>query len=121
MFSVSQFNPFPKKPWFSSVCSTRLLKTLWEKEKLLVTSNFSFPPVFSTHMENFLPFSSTLKLLSATSYSLEEFKIFLGEKINSSERISSSETDKGPYSPTVLKNILYLIFSKLLNLKITSD
>ena len=36
------FNPYPNKPWFSCVSSTRLLKTLWEKEKLLVTSNFSF-------------------------------------------------------------------------------
>ena len=37
-----QFNPFPNKPWFLRVCSTSLLKTLREKEKLLVTSNFSF-------------------------------------------------------------------------------
>ena len=35
------FNPFPNKPWFLSVCSMSLLKTLWEKEKLLETSNFS--------------------------------------------------------------------------------
>ena len=35
-------NPFPNKPWFSSVYSDSLLKTLREKEKLLVTSNFSF-------------------------------------------------------------------------------
>ena len=35
-------NPFPNKPWFLLVCSTSLLKTLWEKEKLLITSNFSF-------------------------------------------------------------------------------
>ena len=35
-------NPFPNKPWFSHVCSRSLLKTLWEKEKLLITSNFSF-------------------------------------------------------------------------------
>ena len=35
-------NPFPNKPWFLRVCSISLLKTLWEKEKLLVTSNFSF-------------------------------------------------------------------------------
>ena len=35
-------NPFPNKPWFLCVCSTSLLKTLWEEEKLLVTSNFSF-------------------------------------------------------------------------------
>ena len=36
------FNPFPNKPWFLRVCSLSLLKTLWEKEKLLITSNFSF-------------------------------------------------------------------------------
>ena len=36
------FNPFPNKPWFLHVCSTSLLKTQWEKEKLLLTSNFSF-------------------------------------------------------------------------------
>ena len=32
--------------WFLRVCSTSLLKTLWEKEKLLVISNFSFSPSF---------------------------------------------------------------------------
>ena len=42
-------NPFQNKPWFLRVCSTSLLKTLWEKEKLLVTSNFSFSP------QRFLP------------------------------------------------------------------
>ena len=36
------FNPFPNKPWFLRVSRTSLLKTLREKEKLLVTSNFSF-------------------------------------------------------------------------------
>ena len=38
----NKINPFPNKPWFLRVCSISLLKTLWEKEKLLVTSNFSF-------------------------------------------------------------------------------
>ena len=38
----NEINPFPNKPWFLRVWSTSLLKTLWEKEKLLVTSNFSF-------------------------------------------------------------------------------
>ena len=37
-----KFNPFPNKPWFLRVCFKSLLKTLWEKEKLLATSNFSF-------------------------------------------------------------------------------
>ena len=35
-------NPFPNKPCFLCVCSKSLLKTLCEKEKLFVTSNFSF-------------------------------------------------------------------------------
>ena len=41
-FVTKFINPLPNKPWFLHVCSTSLLKTLWEKEKLLVTSNFSF-------------------------------------------------------------------------------
>ena len=45
----SVFNPFPNIPWFLRVFRTSLLKTLWEKEKLLVASNFSFiPSVFSS-------------------------------------------------------------------------
>ena len=35
-------NPIPNKPWFLRVCHRSLLKTPWEKEKLLVTSNFTF-------------------------------------------------------------------------------
>ena len=35
-------NPFPNKPWFLRFYSSNLLKTLRVKEKLLVTSNFSF-------------------------------------------------------------------------------
>ena len=43
-FLNDKVNPFPNKPWFLRVCSTSLLKTMWEKEKLLVTSNFSYSP-----------------------------------------------------------------------------
>ena len=35
-------NHFPTKPWFSCVCCTSPLKTMWEKEKLLIMINFSF-------------------------------------------------------------------------------
>ena len=35
-------NPFPNKPLFLLICIASLLKPLWEKEKLLTTSNFSF-------------------------------------------------------------------------------
>ena len=38
------FNLLPNKPWLLRVCSTSLLKTPRENEKLLVTSNFSFSP-----------------------------------------------------------------------------
>ena len=42
-----------------SICSTSLLKTLWEKEKLLVTLVISpFPTVFSTLLENCLFYPS---------------------------------------------------------------
>ena len=43
------------------------LKALWEKKKGAI---FPFPTVFSTCLENFLPFSSK----SANSFSLEESK-----------------------------------------------
>ena len=40
--SYSIFQPFLYKPWLLLVCSASLLKTLQEKEELLVISNFSF-------------------------------------------------------------------------------
>ena len=43
---VVQRTPLPNKPWFLRVYSTSLLKTLQEKEKLLITSNFSFYQFF---------------------------------------------------------------------------
>ena len=51
------FNPFPNKPCFLRVCSTSHLKTLWEKEKLLITSNFSFSHSVFYLVEDFLQFS----------------------------------------------------------------
>ena len=60
-------NPFPNKPWFLRVCCVSLLKTLWEKEKLVVRSNFSFSQYFLAIWRTFLPFSSNLKFSSAES------------------------------------------------------
>ena len=37
-----RFNPFLNKPCFLRVYSTSLLKTVWENETLLVSSNFCF-------------------------------------------------------------------------------
>ena len=77
-------NPFPNKPWVLCACSTGLLKTLWEKEELLVTSNF-----FSFSYSVFYPFVqlstilSNLKLSSANFFSSEESKIVVWERVNS--------------------------------------
>ena len=68
-------NPFPNKPWFLRVCITSLLKTLWEKEKLLLTSNFAFSRSDFTILKIFLSFLSNLKLSSTNPFSLAESKI----------------------------------------------
>ena len=74
-------DPFPNKPWLLRVCSTSLLKTLWGKGEIARNEQFLlFPTVFSTLLENFLPFSSNLKLSSANSFNLEESKICRLEK-----------------------------------------
>ena len=64
-------NPFPNKPWCLRVCSISLLKTMWEKEKLLVTNNFSFSHIV------FYPFGEipaifiTLRIVACKLFSLE--------------------------------------------------
>ena len=39
---TDRLNPFPNKPWFLRVAVQDFLKTLQEKEKLLIMNNFSF-------------------------------------------------------------------------------
>ena len=46
-FNLSSINAFQNKPLFLHVCCTSLLKTLWEKEKLLVTSFLCFEELSS--------------------------------------------------------------------------
>ena len=72
---INDINPFPNKPWFLHVCSTCLLKTLWEKEKLLITSNFSFSHSVVCRFRELSPAFVTLKSSSANSFNLEEYKI----------------------------------------------
>ena len=59
----------------SHVCSTSLLKTLWEKEKLLITSNFSFSKSAFYPSGKLSAIVINLKLSSANSFSSEESKI----------------------------------------------
>ena len=56
-------NPFPNKPWFLCVCSTSLSKTLWEKEKLLITSNFSFPHSVFYHLRELSTIFTNFKIV----------------------------------------------------------
>ena len=58
-----------------TVHCTSHLKTLWEYEKLLITSNFTFSHRAFYPLKNFLSFSSNLKLSSANSFRLEGSKI----------------------------------------------
>ena len=70
------FNPFPNKPCILRVCSTSLFENAVGKGEVAQNEQFLlFPQVFSVHLENFLPFSLTLKLSSANSFNLEESKI----------------------------------------------
>ena len=89
---LKSFHPFPNKPCISRVCSTSLLKTLWEKDKLLMRSSFfPFLTVFSTLLESFLPFSPNLNLSSANSTSLEQSKhLSFGKGLIATFQLSSA-------------------------------
>ena len=72
---LSNSTLFQTSPCFLRVCNTSLLKIQWEKEKLLVTSNFYFSHcVYYPYLESLLPFPSNLKLSSAITFCLEESK-----------------------------------------------
>ena len=57
------------------MCAVQVFWKHWENEKLLVMIISPFPSVFSTHLDNFLPFSSNPELWSANFFSLAESKI----------------------------------------------
>ena len=75
-------NPFPNKPWFLCVCSTSLLKTLLEKEKLLITSNFSFSHRVFYLFGNFSAILSNIKSSSANSLVWKNLKFVVWERVN---------------------------------------
>ena len=76
------FNPFPNKPWFLRVCSTRLLKTLWEKEKLLVRRNFSFSQCFLPVWRNFCHFHPIQNCRLQTLSVWKSLKFVVWERVN---------------------------------------
>ena len=72
---VLPYNPFPDQPWFLCVHSTSFENTVGKGEIAHYEQFLLFPQCFLPILENFLPFSSNLKLSSANTPGLEESKI----------------------------------------------
>ena len=67
--------PFPKQALVLTCLQYKSFENTVGKGEIAVTSNFSFSHSVFYPLENFLPFSSNLTLLSATSFRLEESNI----------------------------------------------
>ena len=73
--TIQSINPFPDKPWFLHVYSKSHLKTWLEKEKLLVTSNFSFSQSVFNPFGELSAIFITFKIVTCNSFHLEESNI----------------------------------------------
>ena len=74
--------PFPNKPWFLRVYSISLLKTLGEKEKFLVMSNFSFShSVFYQFWTTFFNFYQIQNFRLQTLSVWESLKLVVWERV----------------------------------------
>ena len=67
------FQPFPKQAGVFTCLQEKSFENTVRKGEIAHNKQFLLFPVFSTHFENFVP--SNIKLSSANSFSLEEFKI----------------------------------------------
>ena len=79
---VHSMNPFPSKPLFLSVYSRNLLKTIWEKEKLLVMSNFSFSQCFLPIWRTFHHFRQTQNCRLQNLSVWKSLKFVVWERVN---------------------------------------
>ena len=77
--SMRNINPFPNKPWFLCVCSTCLLKTMWEKEKLLIM--LLFPHCFLPFWRTFCHFHQIQNCMQTLSV-WKSLKFVVWEKVN---------------------------------------
>ena len=119
------FIPFPNKPWFLCVCSKCLLKTLWEREKLLIRSKFSFCQSVFNPFGELSPFSSNLNLSSANSLNFEGCKICHWARVHEPQKyLGTGENTSGLFSfkiNTVLPNkdaIVFAAFNPFPNIKL---
>ena len=78
IFMVRLYNLFPNKLLFLTCPPYKFFENTVGKAEIVCKKQF--PPVFSSHLENFLPFSSNSKLSPADSFHLEESKICCLEK-----------------------------------------
>ena len=69
------FQPFPKQALVFTCLQYKSYENTVGKGEIAHNEQFLLFPVFSTLLENYLPFSLNLNLLSANSFSLEESKI----------------------------------------------
>ena len=92
-------DPFPQKPSFLRVCCRNLFKTLLKKEKLLVTSKFSFSHTVFYFLEELsaIFIKSRVVVCIANSFSLEVSKICQNGKDHTlpySSRLSNSDCNR---------------------------
>ena len=76
---LSEFSPFPtmfSKGFFFRVFKRSLLKTLWNKKKIVVTSISPFPTMFSPLSKTNFKFSITFILSSANAFNFDQSKFF---------------------------------------------
>ena len=73
--NLLSLKPFPKQALVFTCLPKKSFENTVEKGKLARNEQFLLFPVFSTHLENFQPFSSCLKLSTANYFILEESKI----------------------------------------------
>ena len=97
------FNPFPNNPWFLRPWDRRLLKTLREKEKMLVTNIFSF----SHYVFYPLTFSQTTKFtlfqIKKKNFADDNFKLDKnGGKLNESVENTVGKREIARYEQFIL-------------------
>ena len=85
-----QIGPFPNMPWSAEVFRKHCRK----RKKCSKQAISLFATVFSICLEDFLPFSSNLKLSSAKSFRSEESKICCLGKSYTSLSIKSPQKKK---------------------------
>ena len=75
MQKYMEFNPIVHRYSFWHINTGQLLKTLWEKEKLLITSNFYFSHCFLHNLIIVPPFVHIFDIISLFADELEDPKI----------------------------------------------